>query len=49
MVEKKDIICMDCKSSGSSIFVDEINGEVVCKNCGMVQKLTIWKNDVYDQ
>ncbi len=41
-----EIICTECKST--SIFVDIENGEVVCKNCGIVQNLTWWKNEIYE-
>jgi transcription initiation factor TFIIIB Brf1 subunit/transcription initiation factor TFIIB len=49
MVENiSKIVCTECKSSGSSIFIDNKNGEVVCKNCGTVLDLIVWKNEIYD-
>jgi transcription initiation factor TFIIIB Brf1 subunit/transcription initiation factor TFIIB len=42
-----EITCEECKSN--SIFVDTNNGEVVCKNCGIVQDLFWWKEEIYDK
>ena len=51
MVENQEysVVCYDCGCSGSSIFIDTLNGEIVCTVCGTVQQLTWWKNEIYEQ
>lgn len=47
MVENK-IICEVC--GGSDIFIDMKDGELICKNCGIVLTNHVyWKNEIYDK
>ncbi len=52
MVENMDynIICAECRSSGSDIFIDVCIGELVCTQCGLVLPEFYWWNDeIYEK